>query len=169
MNEFKYNICEDGIKKLVKVRFNNDQEIKKSFLKIAIVSVILIEILIIPMTIILKYNFKTSMIFIIGSILFYAMLFPGLKWVRYKMTMEEYLKKIRPYINKEIYMKFDNKNIEIDKYGAKSIYILKKCDILLIDEERIYIKFSDNSMIYVPKDVFKDNDEFNTFIMLLKK
>ncbi|MBE6047382.1 MAG: hypothetical protein E7213_03070 [Clostridium sp.] len=84
---------------------------RKVFLKIAIVSSILIEILIIPMTIILKYDFKTSIIFIIGTLLFYALLFPGLKWIRCKMEMLEYLKIIRPYIDEEIYIKFDNKNI----------------------------------------------------------
>lgn len=168
MKEFQYNISENGIKKLVKARFNNDKEIKNNFLKRWIKVIIMIVIVVFILTRILKYNFIISSIFILGSLLLMILIFPGAKWMNCKVATNEYLIHIKPYINKEIFVKFDNENIEVKKYGSVCKYKLKNCNIILIDKERIYIKFSDSSMIYLPKNIFEEDNEFNEFIKLLK-
>lgn len=168
MKEFQYNISEDGIKELVKSRFHNDKEIKKNFLKRWIKVIIMIVILVFILTRILKYNFIISSIFILGSLLLMILIFPGAKWINCKVATNEYLIHIKPYINKEIFVKFDNEDIEVKKYGAICRYKLQNCNTLLIDKERIYIKFSDSSMIYIPLNIFETDNEMNEFIKLLK-
>ena len=92
MNELKYNISEDGIKKLLKVRIKNDKEIKKSFRKLYMAAAILIVMLIVPITIVLKFDFKLSLIFIIGAILFYALLYPAGVKIKNTIAINKYIR-----------------------------------------------------------------------------
>ena len=169
MKEFQYNISENGIKKLVKARFNNDAKIKKDLFIRSIVSSIVLAVALFLSAKELRFNFEISIIFIVFWIVMSALFFPITKCTNIKISTKEYLKHAKAYINKEIFIKFDNENIEIKTDSFTHNYILKKCTILFIDDERIYIKFSDNNMIYIPKDIFKDNNEFNQFTMLFKK
>ena len=169
MNELQYNICEDEIKKLVKARFKNDQEIKKNFLKRAVLSGILIGIVTFFITRTFKFAFKISMGFVVGSVLIFVLLLPVARFIGCIMSTKEYLNRMNPYINQKVYIKFNNKKIEIERQGSQYSYGLEECEILCIDEERVYIKFSDNTMIYVPKKNFANKSQVEMFINLLEK
>ena len=170
MKEFKYKIKQYEMKKLIEIEYKYDKELKKNFCNRAKLGAIIIFILTFIIYIVAIYACNNSIIYACKKSIIYALVWTliwalfslVIKLVKRKISILKILNRMTSCNDKDIFVKFDNENIEIKTDSFTHNYVLKKCTILFIDDERIYIKLSDNTMIYIPRDAFKDSTEFIT-------